>query len=275
MLSQKLITRPDFTRLPDLPLPFYVRSMGHYVMGADYKSSGPVRECFVQVWWGCSGEGKIRVDEEVCVLGPGCVVYKLPSEHHAYRPRSGRWEFRWFTFDGPGAEAFMRGYGFPRLLTGAGACPNGLFLEIEQGLQEMSPYSQRNLIATAARILALAGGRQTADSGPGRTVNLFIELVQNEYGDSAVNVNRLADKIGIHRSTLSRLFKEKMLISPGEYLVRFRVQRALSLLRESDRPVSEVAAMVGIPEPGYFCQTIRRTIGMSPSNYRAQAHAGW
>lgn len=268
MSIRKLISRPDFTRLPDLPLPIHVRSVGHYVLEAGEKSAGPGQESFVEVWWGCSGEGEICIDEEIYVLGPGCVVYKLPSEHHAYQSRTGDWELRWFTFDGPGVEAFIRGYGYPRLLTGAGTCPNGLFLEIEQGLREMSPFSQRNLVAVAARILALAGGRQTADNGPGRVVSRFIELVQNGYSNPAVNVNVLADRVGIHRSTLSRLFREKMLIAPGEYLVRFRVQRALSLLRESDRPVSEVAAMVGIPEPGYFCRMIRRAIGMSPTAYR-------
>jgi len=73
---------------------------------------------------------------------------------------------------------------------------------------------------------------------------------------------------------LTRLFKKRMLISPGEYLMQLRLQRALSLLRETDHPVYEVGEMVGIPHRGYFCRLIRRAVGVSPKAYRERVNYG-
>jgi AraC-like DNA-binding protein len=83
-----------------------------------------------------------------------------------------------------------------------------------------------------------------------------------------VNINSMASMLGVHRTTLDRLFKRQMLMDPGEYLIKLRIQRALSLLRETERPIFEVGEMAGIPNRSYFCKLIRRATGMSPADYR-------
>ena len=137
-------------------------------------------------------------------------------------------------------------------------------------MREMSPYSQRKMLSVAVDILALAGSRDDSKNSCGQVVSHFIELVQENYSNPSVNINELSDQLKIHRTTLTRLFKKRMLVSPGEYLMQLRLQRALSLLRETDYPVYEIGEMVGIPHRGYFCRLIRRTVGVSPGVYREQ-----
>lgn len=72
----------------------------------------------------------------------------------------------------------------------------------------------------------------------------------------------------IHRSTLSRIFYDEFHIHPSTYLTRNRIQTALSLLQETNRPISEVAAASGFRDPNYFCRVINKAYGVSPSKLR-------
>ena len=67
--------------------------------------------------------------------------------------------------------------------------------------------------------------------------------------------------------TFSATFGE----TPHRYLQRRRVERAMFLLRETDRSVSEICLDVGFTSLGTFGRTFRRIVGRSPTEYRAQA----
>lgn len=266
---RRIISRTDPNRLPALPLPFYVRSVGYNEAGkgwAEFFSAATKQ--FVQIFWGVEGEGEFRIGKSRYVLHSDEVIYHLPGEDHFHKSLSSTWAYHWFTLDGPMALAFIQGYGYPREAMQAGPCPVDLFLQIETLMREMSPFSQRKMLSIAADILAMAGCRDDGASSCGQVVSRFIELVQENYSDPKVNINELAERLGIHRTTLTRLFKKRMLVSPGEYLLQLRLQRALSLLRETEYPVYEIGEMVGIPHRGYFCRLVRRTVGVSPKVYR-------
>ncbi len=71
-----------------------------------------------------------------------------------------------------------------------------------------------------------------------------------------------------------RTFKETFGETPHRYLQRRRLERAMALLRETDRPVTEICLEVGFASLGTFSRTFRRVLGMSPSSYRAAWRAG-
>ncbi|OGV49429.1 MAG: hypothetical protein A2X49_13215 [Lentisphaerae bacterium GWF2_52_8] len=268
MGASQSVRRPDFTKLPELPLPLYVRSTGRFQLDPHWSGPGGDNSPFVQIFWGISGSGTIRINAQKMTLSTNDVAIMFPGESHHYFAGNEAWDLRWFTFDGPGAAAFMRSYSYPRLIQGAGPCPHRLFEELESALLEMSPFRQRRLVSLATEIIALAGGSDDDNSKHARLVRRFIELAQANYSNSSVNVNTLSGILGVHRSTLARIFKEHMLINPGDYLVRLRVQHALALLRESDKSIAEIADLSGIADPSYFCRTVRQATGMSPRNYR-------
>jgi AraC-like DNA-binding protein len=71
-----------------------------------------------------------------------------------------------------------------------------------------------------------------------------------------------------------RTFKQTFGETPHRYLQRRRLERAMALLRETDRPVTEICLEVGFTSLGTFSRTFRRILGMSPSSYRAAWRAG-
>jgi AraC-like DNA-binding protein len=68
-----------------------------------------------------------------------------------------------------------------------------------------------------------------------------------------------------------RTFRAVFGETPHRYLQRRRVERSMFLLRETDRPVTEICFDVGFTSLGTFSTMFRRIVGETPSAYR-QGH---
>jgi AraC-like DNA-binding protein len=68
----------------------------------------------------------------------------------------------------------------------------------------------------------------------------------------------------------SRQFRATFGETPHRYLQRRRVERAMELLRETDRPVTDICFDAGFNSLGTFSRTFRAVVGESPSRYRAR-----
>ena len=68
-----------------------------------------------------------------------------------------------------------------------------------------------------------------------------------------------------------RTFRATFGETPHRYLQRRRVERAMFLLRETDRSVTEICLDVGFTSLGTFGRTFRQIVGQSPTTYREHA----
>ncbi len=68
-----------------------------------------------------------------------------------------------------------------------------------------------------------------------------------------------------------RTFRATFGETPHRYLQRRRVERAMFLLRETDRSVTEVCMTVGFSSLGTFSRTFHAILGESPTAYRKRA----
>jgi len=85
-----------------------------------------------------------------------------------------------------------------------------------------------------------------------------------------LDVATLARVAHVSRAHFSREFRATFGETPHRYLQRRRVERAMELLRETDRPVTEICFDVGFGSLGTFSRTFRTIVGESPSSYRAR-----
>ena len=69
-----------------------------------------------------------------------------------------------------------------------------------------------------------------------------------------------------------RVFRATFGETPHRYLQRRRVERAMYLLRETDRSVTDICFDVGFTSLGTFSRTFRDIVGESPSAFRSRAH---
>jgi AraC-like DNA-binding protein len=90
------------------------------------------------------------------------------------------------------------------------------------------------------------------------------------YAD-ALDIEWLAGSLGISRAHFIRSFRDTFGETPHRYLQRRRLERAMALLRETDRSVTEICFDVGFASLGTFSRTFREVVGESPREYRRRA----
>lgn len=70
---------------------------------------------------------------------------------------------------------------------------------------------------------------------------------------------------------LQRTFKRVRGMSPAEYLLRVRVEAAMTLLNESRLSIAEIGERVGMPSAAHFASAFRKITGQAPTQYRQEA----
>jgi AraC-like DNA-binding protein len=84
-----------------------------------------------------------------------------------------------------------------------------------------------------------------------------------------LDVRALAAVAHLSEAHFSRSFRTCFGETPHRYLQRRRVERAMFMLRETDRSVTDICFDVGFSSVGTFSRTFREIVGETPSDYRA------
>ena len=85
-----------------------------------------------------------------------------------------------------------------------------------------------------------------------------------------LDVPALARIAFVSPAHFSRRFKATFGESPHRYLQRRRVERAMYLLRSTDRSVTDICMEVGFTSLGTFSRTFAEIVGESPSTFRSR-----
>ena len=134
------------------------------------------------------------------------------------------------------------------------------------------------LLAAAVRIFALTA-EALAAQGPdvlrqdGRKVRRFVQLLQYieaGYADK-ITLDTIAGYVGLSRSECSRFFKDMTGQNLFNYLIDYRIARSLDLLKNTDAPISEVAAAAGFSGQSYYTKCFSERRGITPVEYRKRA----
>ncbi|GKU80056.1 AraC family transcriptional regulator [Paenibacillus sp. L3-i20] len=98
-------------------------------------------------------------------------------------------------------------------------------------------------------------------------VSQTIRYMKEHYGD-AISLDDLASVLHCTPRQLQRLFKEKLGISPLEYLIQVRMGHAQSMLVNTNATLKVIAESVGYADHYYFSRAFKKFVGVSPIHYR-------
>lgn len=96
-----------------------------------------------------------------------------------------------------------------------------------------------------------------------------LEYIQMNFADH-LTLNQLAMKTLMNRNSLTKLFWEKLSITPMQYVISVRLKFACSLLSDTDLPISEVGIRSGFYDLSHFGRTFKNHMNCSPMEYRKQ-----
>lgn len=106
------------------------------------------------------------------------------------------------------------------------------------------------------------------DNTPSQLLLPAIEYIEAHYTDPAISVELWAKLSHVSVTYFRRLFKQLYSVSPKQYIMRARINKARELLRSSHYTISAIASDCGFGSECHFCRTFKDYVGCSPSEYR-------
>jgi AraC-like DNA-binding protein len=191
---------------------------------------------------------------------------------------SNPWEYYWVGFNGTEAQRLVNLSGFtkenPILRLPKDSQVKPLLLNIYRG-RGNTPDAEAEM--TGYLYLFLSRLIQTREQnrssfGLRDYLSHALRFIQYNYA-SEIGVSDIATYVGISRSQLYRAFIAYFNISPNDFLQKYRLNEACSLLRDGMLTISEVAGSVGFQDPLYFSRVFRKHKGMTPTEYQKSAIA--
>jgi AraC-like DNA-binding protein len=138
------------------------------------------------------------------------------------------------------------------------------FLEKKPGY-EIGVLSNLNLlILYLSRIYIKQQNKSKGNILPMTQTLMYIE---RNYRNN-LDLNTLASTAGMSVSNFLRVFNKSFDQSPIEYVNRFRISKACSLLSEGGDNLTQIAMEVGFSDSNYFSRTFRKVMNTSPREFR-------
>lgn len=104
-----------------------------------------------------------------------------------------------------------------------------------------------------------------------RLVESTIDHMHANY-TTDISLDQCADLVGTNSYSLSKYFKQFTGINFIDYLTELRIEKAKSLLRETDLKINDIAAEVGYQQR-YFNRIFKKQVGITPGQFREQSEA--
>ncbi len=96
----------------------------------------------------------------------------------------------------------------------------------------------------------------------------IFSFVEEHFSEEDLSLTKVAEHIGLSPNHLSKVFKDETGQSFTKYLTDYRINVAKKMLDSSKKRSSEIAELVGYPDPHYFSSVFKKQTGLTPSQYR-------
>lgn len=107
---------------------------------------------------------------------------------------------------------------------------------------------------------------------PQHYVRRAISYIEDNYPEK-ITVESIAAYVGIDRTGLYRIFKKNLNISPAQFLISYRLERAKAMMEHDNLTISEIAVSTGFFDAAHFTGAFSKKYGISPGRYHAELHA--
>lgn len=241
-------------------LPAYIRSVGHFSISDPDPYS--CRYCpFGELFWCIDGQGIFEYNGRSHTLKPGSVWYYPPGSFHQFAPADGYFNYRWFTIEGEMAGALFQSTGIQAGINYSGPCPEELFNMIEQGIRSSTHKKCLHLLSVGFEIICRAASGSSREERKKDYVRKAKELLERDFSDPGVNVQEIAELLGVHRVQLSREFAGQYGVTISAYLKNLRIQKALDMLRKTPLPLGSIARECGFSSADYLGKVVSGITG--------------
>jgi len=108
-----------------------------------------------------------------------------------------------------------------------------------------------------------APDRRLPDSVLNR-IDAYLEV----HADELVTLKALADLAHLSVFHFTRLFRQTTGVTPYQYVIRWKIRRALQMLKADEASIAVISDALGFASPGHFSAAFKRAVGMSPRAFQ-------
>lgn len=134
-------------------------------------------------------------------------------------------------------------------------------VEGKENLKDLEDFACSIIRDGCNKICELNGQKRKTVAGK------IIDYLEENYSH-AVSLEEVGAAVFRSSKYICKILKQETGRHFSEILVSLRMEKAVDLLRNTDRPISEIASMVGIQDPHYFSKVFKKYFGISPTKYR-------
>lgn len=240
-------------------------------------SVGPMVRDYYKIHYIHSGKGIYSAQGQTCRLeaGQGFLIFPEALSYYC-ADKEDPWTYSWVAFNGLQVEQYLKQSSL--------SAENPIFTArhqeeyIRNCFLEMfradEPGFNRELRLQGALYSFLSAilspdhrGARSREDMQAHYIGRAVELIQQNYAAN-IHIETIARTLGLNRKYLSKIFKLEMGVTPQQYLIQFRMNRACELLQNPMLTIGEIAASVGYQDQLLFSKIFKRTLSASPREYR-------
>ncbi len=244
---------------------FNVIQYGHEDCRPDYSIGDFVRANYL-IHYVHGGKGVYTAYGKSYELSAGDAFLIYPDDVTFYKAdENDPWEYSWVEFNGASVQKYLAGTGFSKERPVMNADGEDAFLRLVRTDPDR-PYELYSALLGALAVFSRGDTRSVSMAD--EYVKYAINYIHTIHYHNNASINAISDYVGINRSYLCRLFKEKLGVSPKQYIKEFRMKTAARLLSETGLSIGQVALSAGFEDQLYFSSAFRSFYGCSPTEYR-------
>ena len=153
-------------------------------------------------------------------------------------------------------------------------CDTFILIPIEDTKSFMNDYERIKALSlfegNNAKIMSIFYGMLDRLSSLGRAEGLLkpaLRYIEQNFSDPSLTNQLLAKECKISEVYLRKLFDKELKISPKQFIIDIRIQKAKQLLSEGSLKVRTVSEMCGFSNPYHFCRIFKAKCGLTPTEY--------
>lgn len=244
-------------------------------------SFGPTKKNHYLFHYVLSGSGRFYVTEEQesyqLVAGQGFLM--SPDQIYSYEAdKENPWSYLWVEFDGLKAKYFLQQAGLshqqPIFSQKKPASTSPVYREMQQILasydrQPSHVIGSLYLLMGALIEESLTKKPYLHDDSKEFYIREAINFIEKNF-QHPISIGDLANQCNLSPYYFSRLFKEQMSISPQQFIIQYRLNKACELLQGTSLTLREIAEQIGYSNQFNLSNAFKRQYKQTPTEWRAK-----
>lgn len=143
--------------------------------------------------------------------------------------------------------------------------------EFDLLLRKKGHLSRQRIFDWATKIIDVMRTMSSSqDENTQLQIAMKVRTYIHEHLAEGISLQMIADHVGLHPVYLSKIYKTAMDETIGDYIYRYRMDRAAHLLRNTDMKVAEISSHLGYLATPHFIKIFKKHYGMTPQEYRGR-----